>query len=90
MSKLTKTLLAPQRAIAWIAPLTLGLILTSLSGCKEVMVISADQTEAFVKSNSVFQAPVDGVFMSTARYQRYRRAVADKIQEAETRSNTPR
>ena len=48
--------------------------------------ISADQTETFVKSNQVFTAPTDGFFLPAARYQRYRRAVADKIQELQTDS----
>lgn len=64
----------------------LALILTNLTGCKEVTVISADQTETFVKSNQVFTAPTDGFFLPAARYQRYRRAVADKIQELQTDS----
>ncbi len=37
-----------------------------------------------------YQAPVDGWFMSDALYQRYRRAVADKIlEEQKTKPNTP-
>jgi len=44
-------------------------------------VISADQTETFVKSNQVLHATCDGVFMPLAKYQRYRRAVADRIEE---------
>jgi hypothetical protein len=56
----------------------------SLSGCKEVKIVSADQQEIFVSSNAVFQIPSDGVFMNEARYQRYRRAVADRIQEFST------
>jgi hypothetical protein len=44
-------------------------------------VISADQTETFVKSNQVLRANSDGVFMPLAKYQRYRRAVADRIEE---------
>jgi len=61
----------------------------SLSACKgpQIQVISSDQTETFVRSNQVFTVPVDGVFMPEARYQRYRRAVADKIQEAQGKQN---
>ena len=65
-------------------PLMLALTLTSWSGCREIAVLSANETELFVKSNQVFQVPVDGVFMPSARYQRYRRAVADKIQEEQS------
>ena len=70
--------------------LVAALTLMSLSGCKEVVLIGADQAEVFVKSNSVFQVPMDGVFMPQARYQRYRRAVADKIQEAQAESTNAR
>jgi hypothetical protein len=34
-----------------------------------------------MKSNQVLRAPMDGVFMPLAKYQRYRRAVADRIEE---------
>jgi cytochrome oxidase Cu insertion factor (SCO1/SenC/PrrC family) len=37
-----------------------------------------------VHSNEVYRADMDGVFMGLGRYQRYRRAVADRIQEVET------
>ena len=72
-----------RRKIRWVQ---LGMALAiwmSWSGCSgpRVVVISADQTEMFVKSNQVLRATVDGVFMPLARYQRYRRAVADKVQE---------
>ena len=55
----------------------------SWSGCSapKLVVISADQTETFVKSNAVLRAPIDGVFLPLAKYQRYRRAVADRIEE---------
>ncbi len=56
----------------------------SWSGCsllqRKVLVVSAEQVETFVKKGE--PAPDDGVFMNEARYQRYRRAVADKIQQA--------
>ena len=47
-------------------------------------IVSSDQREIMVHSNDVFRADMDGVFMGLGRYQRYRQAVADKIQEAET------
>lgn len=60
------------------------MILTSSSGCKTpVKVISADQTLLRVARGQTVTAPVDGWFMTDALYQRYRRAVADKIMEAE-------
>jgi len=49
-----------------------------------VRVISAVETETFLKANQSFSPPVDGVFLPDARYQRYRRAVADKILEQQT------
>jgi hypothetical protein len=53
------------------------------TGCTapKLVVLSADQTETFVKSNQVLHATTDGVFMPLGKYQRYRRAVADKIQK---------
>jgi hypothetical protein len=53
------------------------------NGCSgpRVVVMSSDQTETFMKSNQVLRAPMDGVFMPLAKYQRYRRAVADRIEE---------
>ena len=64
--------------------LAAAVISTSLTACKGPMVVSADQREIMVRSNEVFRADMDGVFMGLGRYQRYRRAVADKIQGAET------
>ena len=55
-----------------------------LTGCKTVKVISADQTLVRLSRGTNFTAPNDGWFMSDALYQRYRRAVADKIQEIQT------
>jgi cytochrome oxidase Cu insertion factor (SCO1/SenC/PrrC family) len=49
-------------------------------------IVSADQRETMVHSNEVFRADIDGVFMGLGRYQRYRRAVADRIQETETQT----
>jgi hypothetical protein len=42
--------------------------------------------ETFVKKGQTLTAPEDGVFMSDTRYQRYRRAVADRIQATELNS----
>lgn len=54
----------------------------SWSGCSSVKVISEDQMETRVPAGEKFLAPSDGWFLPDARYQRYRRAVADKILEA--------
>ena len=43
--------------------------------------VSSDQTETILKKGEKFVADKDGVFMGMGRYQRYRRAVADKILE---------
>lgn len=65
------------------------LILTSLSvlnGCKtKVLVIPDTQTETFIQHGQNFTAPVDGVFMGNARYERYRKAVADRILELQSK-----
>lgn len=82
MHKSTKTLLGLIRLLQLCTLLTIS---TYLIGCKTtVRVISADQQETFLKAGQTLTAPVDGVFMPDARYQRYRRVVADKIQAAET------
>ena len=73
------------KRLRWLPALIPVLIWMSLSGCKEVVVLSSDQTETFVKAKQVFEVPTDGVFMPAARYQRYRRAVADEIQRAEVK-----
>ncbi len=57
--------------------------LTSLSACK-TRVVSADRVVTPIKAGASFTAPLDGVFMSEAEYQRVRRAVADKILELKT------
>ncbi len=63
--------------------LTLLLILMNSSGCvTKIVVIPADQTEVFVKAGST--NAVDGVFMTKARYMRYRQAVADAILKEQT------
>ncbi|MDB6017668.1 MAG: hypothetical protein JWR19_2157 [Pedosphaera sp.] len=59
-------------------------ILMSLTGCKTVKVISADQTLQRMPKATSFTAPCDGWFMTDALYQRYRKAVADKILEQQT------
>ncbi|MFN7141535.1 MAG: hypothetical protein ACK4UN_19580 [Limisphaerales bacterium] len=51
---------------------------------QKVLVIPSDQVETHLKANETFTPAVDGVFMSDARYQRYRRAVADKILELQS------
>lgn len=64
------------------------LLLTSMSwsGCRTaVKIIPADQQEVPVRANEAFTPTVDGWFMGDARYQRYRRAVADRILELQQR-----
>jgi hypothetical protein len=69
-------------ATAFLLLFTLLMTLTSLTGCKtQVRVISSDQTILFLNPGQTFTATNSGVYMSDALYQRYRRAVADKIQE---------
>ena len=82
MNKSTKKSRVETLAISLLAA---GLTLMSLTACKGPVVVSADQREIVVRSNEVFHAEMDGVFMGLGRYQRYRRAVADRIQETETK-----
>ncbi len=63
--------------------LTALLISTSLSACSGPRLMSADQVLERMPAGKSYQAPVDGWFMSDALYQRYRRAVADKILETQ-------
>ncbi len=60
-------------------------ILTISTGCSTPKVISADQTLERMPAGQSLTAPVDGWFMTDALYQRYRRAVADRILEVETK-----
>ena len=78
MGKSTRTLRA--KALTG-SLLVAALILMSSNGCKEVVIVSADQTETFVTSNQVFRAGKDGAFVGLGRYQRYRRAAADRIED---------
>src|ERR1051326_4270038 len=80
MRRLTKTL---RRGIPWLPLLMLTMTSLSWNGCSTVKVISADQAETFVVAGAPFTPAVDGVFMPLARYQRYRRAVADTILEVQ-------
>jgi len=65
------------------------LISMSLTACKLLSggakVISADQTLTRLQAGQAFRAQCDGWFMSDALYQRYRRAVADKILEEQSK-----
>jgi len=80
MNKSTAT--SPRR-IQTLLLCTATAIWMSSTACNapRLVVISADQTETFVKSNQVLHVPTDGVFMPMAKYQRYRKAVADRIEE---------
>lgn len=66
------------RGVPLLMLLTLSM---SSTACKTVKVVSADQMETRVEAGKPFTPPADGWFMNDARYQRYRRAVADKILE---------
>jgi hypothetical protein len=80
MNKLTKI---SREAIPLLALCTLTTISTLSSGCAtRLKLIPADQAETFVKGGAPFTPANDGVYMNDARYQRYRRAVADEIEKA--------
>lgn len=75
-----KSIRISRAAIRPLLLLTLMMTWLSSSGCAtRIKVISADQAETFVKGGVPFTPAADGVFMDDARYQRYRRAVADAI-----------
>ena len=82
MRKLTTILRAATAPPRVLMPLMIWMSLTA--GCvTRTVVIPSDQTETFVRSNHVFTAPYDGVFMGGGRYRQYRRAVADRVLELE-------
>jgi hypothetical protein len=47
-------------------------------------VIRSDEVVSPVKAGESFVAPMDGWFLSDALYLRYRKAVADRIQELQS------
>ena len=57
------------------------LISMSLTGCAGPRVIRSDEVVTPIRAGAVFTAPMDGWFLSDALYLRYRKAVADRIQE---------
>ena len=80
--RLTRTLPA---GTAWLLASMALLISMSLSACRGPTVISADQTLTRLQAGKTYTAPCDGWFMTDALYQRYRRAVADKVLEEQTK-----
>lgn len=72
---------------AWRPACMALLILMSLSACRTAgpKVISADQTLVRLQAGKTYVAPVDGWFMTDALYQRYRKAVADRILEEQSK-----
>ncbi len=59
----------------------------SWSGCAgpKLVVIPADYMETRIQPGQTITATNGGVFMGWARYQQYRQAVANRIQEEQTR-----
>ena len=78
IARLIRTSPVVIRGVPLLMLLTLSM---SLTACKTVKVVSADQMETRVEAGKPFTPTVDGWFMGDARYQRYRRAVSDKILE---------
>ena len=65
-----------------LALLAMGsLILMSWTGCAGPRVIRSDEVVTPIRAGAAFIAPMDGWFLSDALYLRYRKAVADRIQE---------
>jgi hypothetical protein len=75
----------------WSAAMALALLATalttwtSLTGCTAPNVIRSDELVTPVRAGQSFVAPMDGWFLSDALYLRYRKAVADRIQEEQGR-----
>ncbi len=70
----------------WAKSLTLLCLMSwmSWSGCSAPRIISADKVVMPLKAGQQFTAPLDGVFLSEALYQRTRQAVADRVLELKT------
>jgi hypothetical protein len=62
-----------------------SMTLTSWTGCKGPRVIESHNTVTPLQQGQAFTPPYDGWFMSDSLYLRYRKAVADKIQEEQSR-----
>ena len=78
MRESTKTLLAATQSVRLFTLLILSM---SWIGCSGPKIITADQQETRVEAGKAFTPPADGWFLNDARYQRYRRAVADRVLE---------
>lgn len=78
MRESTKTFWAATQSAQLLTLLILSMI---WSGCSGPRIIAADQLETRVEAGKAFTPPADGWFMNDARYQRYRRAVADRVLE---------
>ena len=57
---------------------------TSWTGCARLRIVTSDRVVYPVAAGKPFTPAIDGVFMSTALYQRTQKAVADKILELQT------
>ena len=57
------------------------LISMSWTGCSGPRVLRSDEVVTPVRAGAALVAPMDGWFLSDALYLRYRKAVADRIQE---------
>lgn len=58
----------------------------SWSGCApRMVVVMSDHVEQPIKAGATFTATNGGVFMGWARYEAYRRAVADRILEEQSK-----
>ena len=57
--------------------------LVLVTGCRSPRIIRSDEVVSPVKAGQPFVAPADGWYLSDALYLRYRKAVADRIQETQ-------
>jgi len=70
--------------VAWYMGALAGVVL--LWGCRSARVIRSDEVVSPVAAGQQFVAPMDGWFLSDVLYLRYRKAVADRIQEMQTKA----
>ena len=63
---------------------------TAWSGCGTVRIVSSDRVVYPVAAHKAFTPDQDGVFMSTALYQRTQKAVADRLLELRIPLPTPK
>jgi hypothetical protein len=68
----------------------IALLMMICAGCAHYKVISSDRIVRRIKANEPFRAPIDGWFVPDARWLEIRDALADRIDELESRPANPK